>query len=244
MVPPLHRWVRRHGRFTAAFATVLGVLVTVNVLREYGTAGAGLVAGPVVAVLLVLLARRSGLTWADLGLSRRRWARGVVLTAVAVVVVAAVYAVGALLPPTRQAFLDARYQLPAGQALVTALVVIPFGTVLVEEIAFRGVLQGLLTRYGGTGWGLGVSSALVGAWHVLPSLGLTRVNPAVADLAGSGLGGRVLAVLGAVLFTAVAGLLLAELRRRSGSLLAAAGLHWAVNGVGVLFAALLHAASS
>jgi membrane protease YdiL (CAAX protease family) len=49
----------------------------------------------------------------------------------------------------------------------------------------------------------------------------------------------VLAVVGAVVFTTIAGLVLGELRRRSGSLLAAAGLHWAVNGVGVLMAAVL-----
>jgi uncharacterized protein len=39
------------------------------------------------------------------------------------------------------------------------------------------------------------------------------------------------------LFTAAAGVLLCELRRRSGSLLAPAGLHWAVNGLGVLVSA-------
>jgi membrane protease YdiL (CAAX protease family) len=48
-------------------------------------------------------------------------------------------------------------------------------------------------------------------------------------------------VLAAVVFTALAGLLLAELRRRSGSILAAAGLHWAVNALGVLVAAILFA---
>jgi membrane protease YdiL (CAAX protease family) len=48
-------------------------------------------------------------------------------------------------------------------------------------------------------------------------------------------------VLGAVAFTALAGLLLCELRRRSGSLLAAAALHWATNGLGLLLAAALAA---
>jgi membrane protease YdiL (CAAX protease family) len=49
-------------------------------------------------------------------------------------------------------------------------------------------------------------------------------------------------VAGAVLFTAAAGVLLCELRRRSGSLLASAGLHWATNGIGVLLAAVVWAA--
>jgi membrane protease YdiL (CAAX protease family) len=39
--------------------------------------------------------------------------------------------------------------------------------------------------------------------------------------------------------TALLGLLLCELRRRSGSLLAAVGGHWAANGLGVLLAAVL-----
>jgi uncharacterized protein len=48
-------------------------------------------------------------------------------------------------------------------------------------------------------------------------------------------------VLAAVGFTALAGVLLCELRRRSGSLLAAAGLHWATNGLGLLVGAALGA---
>jgi membrane protease YdiL (CAAX protease family) len=59
----------------------------------------------------------------------------------------------------------------------------------------------------------------------------------VAGLVGPGAGGRVVAVAGAVVFTAAAGVLLCELRRRSGSLLAPAGLHWAVNGLGVVVSA-------
>src|SRR5690606_13056202 len=133
------------------------------------------------------------------------------------------------LPATRAAFLDARYDLPTRDALITALVVIPLGTVFVEEVAFRGVLQGLLTQHRGVGWGLGVSSALFGFWHVLPSLGLVEVNPAIRAIAGDSPTAQALVVAGVVAFTTIAGLLLAELRRRSGSLLASGGLHWAVN---------------
>jgi membrane protease YdiL (CAAX protease family) len=82
---------------------------------------------------------------------------------------------------------------------------------------------------------------LFGLWHVLPSLQIAGANAAVGTLAGSGSAGRLGAVLAVVAFTAVAGVFLGELRRRSGSLLASAGLHWAGNGVGVLFTALLFA---
>ena len=48
-------------------------------------------------------------------------------------------------------------------------------------------------------------------------------------------------VLATVLFTAGAGVVFCELRRRSGSILAPAGLHWAVNGLSVLASAAVWA---
>jgi membrane protease YdiL (CAAX protease family) len=221
---------------------VVAVLASVNMLDVFGPTATSLVLGVPVTAGLILLSRRSGLSWADLGLARHTWRRGGAVGAGSIVVVAAVYAVAAVLPATHAAFLDARYQLPVGRALFTALVGIPIGTVLIEEIAFRGVLMGMITRRRGVRWGLGSSSALFGLWHILPSLGLSHVNAAVGGLAGSGGAARAGVVLVAVAFTALAGLLLGELKRRSGSLLASAGLHWAVNGVGVLFSALLFAA--
>jgi uncharacterized protein len=240
----LGRWLRgfarRHGRFTAFLGVVVVLLVTINIGRTFGPAGTGLVVGPIAAAGLLALGRRAGLTWSDLGLCRRTWLRGAAFGLGAVAAVVGVYAAAAALPFTRAAFLDVRYEMPAGRALLTALVLIPIGTVLLEEVAFRGVLLGLITRHRGGPWGIGLSSALFGAWHILPSLDLTHANAAVGAVAGGGLAGQVGAVLSVVVFTAIAGLLLAELRRRSGSILAAAGLHWAVNGVGVLVTALLY----
>ncbi|HEX6871425.1 MAG TPA: CPBP family intramembrane glutamic endopeptidase [Micromonosporaceae bacterium] len=240
----LSRWrgvLNRHRRL-AALAVLVGVLIIANVLHKFGPAGTGLVLGPVVAAGLLVLARRWGLSWHDLGLARRTWAKGIGYAAIAVAAVVAAYAIGAMLPLTRAAFLDARYQMPTGPALLTALVVIPLGTVLLEEIAFRGVLLGFITRHRGARWGLGFSSALFGLWHILPSLNLGGANPAIAMLAGTGMAARIGVVAAVVAFTALAGWLLGELRRRSGSLFAAAGLHWAVNGVGVLVAMVIYTA--
>jgi membrane protease YdiL (CAAX protease family) len=83
-----------------------------------------------------------------------------------------------------------------------------------------------------------LSSALFGLWHVLPSLRLGASNQAIGAVAGPGGAAQATIVAAAVGFTAVAGLLLCELRRRSGSLLAPAGLHWATNGLGVLAGAI------
>jgi membrane protease YdiL (CAAX protease family) len=212
-------------------------MAVVLVAGRYGPSGAMLVAGPVGTVLLLLLARTAGLGADDVGLDRRSLRRGAAYAMCCVAAVAAVYVVAAWLPATRSAFLDERYRTDLGAAVRTAFLVIPFGTILFEEVAFRGVLWGLVRRaWGGVPATL-VSSALFGLWHVLPSLRLNRVNPAVTDLVGPGPAGQVLAVAGAVVFTAAAGVLLCELRRRSGSLLAPIGLHWAVNGLGVLVTA-------
>src|SRR6478672_4283768 len=67
------------------------------------------------------------------------------------------------------------------QALVQALVVIPLGTVIPEEFAFRGVLWGLLHRRSGRWTATLVSSALFGLWHVAPALGGGSANQAVDE---------------------------------------------------------------
>ncbi|WP_430782470.1 lysostaphin resistance A-like protein [Actinoplanes sp. G11-F43] len=229
------------SRLALVFGAVVVILVAVNVANKYGPPGTGLVAGPLVALVLVLIGRRSGLTWHDLGLSRRTLVPGLRYALGAVLLVAVVYAIGAALPFTRPAFQDVRYHLHLGAALTTAFVVVPLGTVLLEEVAFRGVLMGLVNRHRGAVWASITSSVLFGLWHILPSLRLNRVNGAVGATVGTGLTGQILAVTAAVAFTALAGLLLCELRRRSGSLLAAVGLHWATNGLGLLITAGLAA---
>jgi branched-subunit amino acid ABC-type transport system permease component len=45
-------------------------------------------------------------------------------------------------------------------------------------------------------------------------------------------------IVGTVLFTAAGGAVAGELRRRSGSVLASVGMHWATNALGVLFGLL------
>jgi membrane protease YdiL (CAAX protease family) len=224
----------------------LAVVVTVVILAGVNVVDvrvehASLVVGPCCAALLLWLARLAGLSWAELGLGPGTWARGLRWAGVIIAVVAVVIAAAAALPLTRDAFRDSRYHLSLADALLTAFVLIPVGTVLFEEVAFRGVLWGLVRRLRGTVAATAVSSVLFGVWHVLPSLGLASANAAVAGAVGGGRSAQELAVLGTVLFTAVSGVVFCELRRRSGSLLAPAGLHWAVNGLSVLASAAVWA---
>lgn len=222
---------------------VIALLAGTNVLMYFSSEYVSLVVGPLVASVLLMVARRAGLSWDDLGMTRRAWRKGALYASIIVALVALVYVLGAALPVTRSAFLDVRYHMGISSALITALVLIPLGTVLLEEIAFRGVLFGLFRRIHGR-WAAVLSSGVFGVWHILPSLGLTKANSAVGATLGSGGGPQLVAIMGAVVFTIIAGLLFCELRRRSGSLLAAAGLHWATNGLGVLVGALLWSWSS
>jgi membrane protease YdiL (CAAX protease family) len=219
--------------FGRAATLVAVILVPVNVI-DVRVEHAALVVGPVTAAGLLLIARRAGLSWADLGLGPGTWRRGLTWAGVIIGAVAVVFAVGAALPLTRNSFRDTRYDLGWGGALLTAFVLIPLGTILLEEVAFRGVLWGLLRRWRGPWVATTISSLLFGLWHVLSSLHLSTDNQAIGQAVGGGRSGQVLSVLGTVLFTAASGVVFCELRRRSGSLLAPAGLHWATNGLGVL----------
>ena len=223
-----------------AVVVTIVLLAGVNVV-DIRVPHASLVVGPACAALLLWLARLAGLSWAELGLGPGTWARGLRWAGAEIGIVAVVIAAGAALPLTRDAFRDSRYHLDLAGALRTAFVLIPVGTVLLEEVAFRGVLWGLLRRMRGTVTATAVSSALFGVWHVLPSLGLAASNQAVGAAVGRGESAQAVAVLGTVLFTAASGVVFCELRRRSGSLLAPAALHWATNGLSVLAAAAVWA---
>lgn len=217
-----------------AVAAIIGVNLALHILPS-----TGLTLSIVAAGVLLLLGRASGLSWGQLGLGRAhlkpglRWGGGVVL------VVALVYLVGVLFPATRTAFLDPRYHFSVPQALLTAFVMIPLGTVLLEEVAFRSVLWGMLSRHMSQWRVLLASSSLFGLWHVFPSLSFASSNQAFADaVPATGPAATMIAVTGTVLFTALGGVVAGALRHRSGSVLASAGMHWATNSLGVLFGVL------
>jgi membrane protease YdiL (CAAX protease family) len=225
-----------------ALATVVLVLAVVNVWVHIGPRGAHPVTGPLAAALLLVVGRAAGLSWEAMGLGRDALARGALWGGVGAALVGTCYAVALAVPSAHRFFCDTRYRLGPGSALYEAFVAIPLGTVVFEEVAFRGVLWGLLEEeYGAVGT-TAASSVLFGLWHVLPALDMARTNASLPGKPG-GTKATTLAVLGTVAFTTVAGIVFAELRRRTGSLLAPILLHWATNGLGVLAAARVWAVS-
>ena len=147
-------------------------------------------------------------------------------------------AVGALLPWTRPMFMNDNYATISG-ALIASMVIIPLQTVIPEELAFRGVLHGALNRAWGFRGVAAAGSLLFGLWHIASSLGLTSENVGFTRLFGGGVFGMVAGVVLAVVATGIAGFVFTWLRRRSGSLIAPIALHWSLNGVGALAAALV-----
>ena len=225
-------------RIQVDVAVVVMVLVLTNLIAHFTLPWASVATVPAAAVGLVILTRANGLDWTDLGLGRQHWKSGLGYALAAVAVVGSVIAVGVLLPMTRPMFMNNHYATISG-ALIASMVVIPLQTVIPEELAFRGVLHGALNRAWGFRGVAVVGSLLFGLWHVATSLGLTSSNVGFTRLFGGGIVGMLAGVTLAVLATGAAGFVFSWLRRRSGSLIAPIALHWSLNGLGALAAALV-----
>jgi hypothetical protein len=135
----------------------------------------------------------------------------------------------------RRWFADDRVRADSrGEMAYETLARIPIGTALFEEVAFRGVLTGLLLRTMAAGPAYAVSSAAFGLWHVLPTL---------RDHAGSPTSGRAsptAAAFSVAITTAAGGLGFEGLRRRSNSLLTPVMAHATLNASAYLAAQLAH----
>jgi uncharacterized protein len=180
------------------------------------------------ATTLVTLARQSGASFADLGLSADKLSAGARAGfAVAAPIVAGI-GVAARTPMTRPYFDDARVlRASRRRAAYETAIRIPIGTALGEELLFRGALLGLLERRYSTARAVALSSLLFGLWHVLPAMHSAAENRQDDDDGGPmrtiGL------VAGTVAATTAAGVGFALLRLRSGSLLTPVIVHAAVN---------------
>lgn len=181
------------------------------------------------AGLALAAARASGLTVADLGL--RAWRPGRMGSALAAAT-AAGYLTAAAGPATRRFLADQRVaHLDPGGVLYQVTYRIPVGTVLWEEIAFRGVLQAALRRVMPEPATIAVASGVFGVWHIRPAVGALRINGLAGDRRQ--VAARVSAV---VAVTGAGGALFSWLRARSGSLATPVLLHLTTNCVGLLAA--------
>lgn len=194
----------------------------------------------VAATVLVIGLQLDGRSPGEIGLSRATLARGIRVGAVVVGVTTLGYLLAVALPATRDLFDDSRVEgFGLGSVLYATLVRVPLGTVLLEEVAFRGVLPAMLAARLRLRRAVALSAGLFGLWHVLPSTDLGHRNPVVEDVFGDAGVGVGVVVVFAVVSTALVGVVLWGLRRWSDSLAAPALAHWSTNGLGYLLAYLV-----
>lgn len=216
---------------------VLAILVLVNLSNNIWAPDLYILVSISAAAFLIWIARQSGLYWTDLGLGPH-WVRNGLRWGLPFVgLVALVYSAAFVLPIGERFFLDERLAETSGWSVLwLALVRVPFGTVLLEEVAFRGVLYGLFRRHFGPWPATIASSVLFGLWHILPTIPLANSVPAIGQALGPGVDASLVSVLIAVGFTTLAGIGFVLLRRWSHSLLAPSLVHCATNSLGYLFA--------
>ncbi|MEV4150708.1 CPBP family intramembrane glutamic endopeptidase [Amycolatopsis sp. NPDC049691] len=195
------------------------------------------VCGLVAAAILVALGRAAGCTWTELGLGTLR--RPALVGLAGAALIAVVFGIALAVPALRTVYQDGRVGDPDfGQLLWLTCGRILFGTVLIEEVAFRGVLPALL---GATDdrwrWPpiLG-AAALFGLWHALPALAIGR-NAAVHAVFGA-TPVVVLQVL-AMAAAGVAGIFLHWWRHAGRGVPASVIVHFTTNAGGLTLAVLV-----
>ena len=189
----------------------------------------------VTAAVVVFISRRL-VTPYDMGMTN--WARGARWGLAVTLVGLGVYLVAAVTPGFDELFNDRRVGDGLPRLFYEVFIRIPLGTVLLEEVAFRGALPAVFEKHWSRLHAVVMSSMLFGLWHVLPSLNLADVNPVFEGLLGTGLAGKIGGVAIAVVGTFLVGLWLCFLRYRSGSILAPLIVHTASNTGGYVLAFL------
>jgi membrane protease YdiL (CAAX protease family) len=227
----------RRGRF--ALPTIIAVLVAANIVANSALDSWAIVLGNVIAsALLIRIAGSGGVTIAGIGIDRDSIARGWQIGRWFLLATSVAFALGVALPWTRDWFEDERVRTMGFPVIMwRALITVPFGTVLLEELAFRGVLPALFARRHPPWRSYLSASLLFGAWHVLPAWDIFKVNPALRDVL-HGAAGRAVAISFGVVSTAVIGVVWCWLRYRSRSLVTTMIAHAATNSLGYVFSYL------
>lgn len=185
-------------------------------------ATAGLVAGGAALAL--------GATPDDQGWSPAAAGRGLRTGGLIAAGLGAGFAVVAAFPASDPLFADPRVDdAPRRDLARRALLDIPLGTAVYEELVFRSALLGLALRRFSPPVAVGLTSLVFGLWHVLPAIEDRRRDERVAARP------VVATVVPTVIGTTVAGVGFASLRLWTGSVLAPILVHAATN-VGALVA--------
>lgn len=207
----------------AGFEITASVLVLgYGVLVDRALPSAGYVPVNLAAAgLAVFLANRAGASMEEMGLSRSKFVKGLKVGLLTIAPIAVMVGAGVAIPWTREFFLEGKVVgASTARTLYEVLLRIPLGTALAEELIFRGALLGVFLRKRKPAIAALLSSAVFGFWHISPTIRSCSTNPAIANAAQNGFWAALGIVCGVVAATTVAGLILAWLRLKSGSIIA------------------------
>lgn len=211
---------RRSSRDLVALGAAVVMLAAWNLgRRAYVPADAHLPANAAMAALFGAVGAAGGLSWDGFGLRRDRALRGLAYGGVVFGIVLVGLSIIGAVPATSEALADDRVHVTLPRMAFEVLIAIPFGTVILEELAFRGTLLGLLRGRLSTISAVAVCSILFGLWHLNSVLYDDAGNLAVVTAAGT------------VVATTIAGVGFAWLRIRSDSLVAPIVAHTATNSL-------------
>ena len=212
------------------FVAIVVVLALYNVARSSIIPGDGhLVANVTIAVVVLLAGLAAGMGTAELGIERKHLGDGVRLGAIVFGLILVAVTIAAIVPFTSGYFDDARVDVSFWQMVARVLLVIPLGTVFVEEVIFRGVLHGLLRRRYAIVPAALIGALLFGLWHLFPVWNsYSDVEPTDVNRWGN--------VVGTFIATFVAGLAFIWLRHRSQHLAAPILAHIGTNSIPFMWA--------
>jgi membrane protease YdiL (CAAX protease family) len=184
------------------------------------------VTGVTLVVLSVAIARRADLDLYAIGLRSTTWLRGAVIGIVGGAVIALAGIFGLQLASAivgAPVVYDPLRDVTEAELLRHVLLFLPLGTVLPEEIAFRGTLLGLLRGRGARAAVIG-SAAAFALWHAAVAI-VTVGETTVAAPSPWFLP----AIVGALVIVFVGGVVLAGLRLWTDTLATTIAAHWVFN---------------
>lgn len=180
-------------------------------------------------LLIISIAMLVKLDWNSVGLSLTNIYRGIIFALPIIAIIILGFLALFLINP--DIFKDERYNQSYNLVLYAVFITLPLFTVLLEELAFRGVLFGMLQTIVSQNYALILSSISFGVWHLF-SAGAINMSAFPLSLP------KIVIVVGVVLATSLAGMFLTWTRIKSGSLITPILIHWTINATGMLFAYL------
>lgn len=211
-----HKWV---------IITVGLMFVLIGALASMFSALSGsskLVAVIISYVVLIAIIYYTKLGRAGIGLDRDAIWKGVHKALPIVSAIILLFGLVFIVQP--DVFRDRRYTMDGHELLFYVFIIMPLMTVVLEELAFRGIMLGILLRRFSTRWAVALASVAFGLWHVF-----SAQNVVAPDLGQSFIIPHFIIVIAVLAATAAAGAVLSIIRLLSGSLIAPIMVHWTIN---------------